>query len=715
MAISDKLNYLIETKQLFKDRLNSLGAEITSSTTFRNYLTWLDTFYGEVSDKTDLSQNGVVGRTSQNTAILPSEYTQVDYIRSTGGQYIDTGINADTNLRTILDISFINPTNANQTMGAINIGTPNKRYHLLSGSNSIAFWVNDANYGIINSASTDRHLWDLNVPEGKVVLDNTTTTTIPTNIANVEMNFWLFGRNSNATQYKGTFKLWACKMYYNGTLVRDFIPCYRNSDNEIGLYDLVNNVFYINQGTGAFIYDSVASLPNPDYPQPINNLSGDVAYKVSGKNKLPFPYTESTHTHNGVTFTVNNDGSVLVNGTATGGNANTKLYGNHREQEQLKLPSGYLYGGTTNVWLRALNNHGGNYSLLGNDTGEGAEIDTTTYDVGYVELTVKNGTTVNNQLIKPMVLDSLEDTSYEPYILQTFNIPLKSKNLFDKDSANILYGYISGANFTLTDAGGTNRCVYIECQPNTTYAIQKKMVDANRFRIGTSENIPTASQALMNTQNSDTEDYIILTTSSNSHYIILHFYNTASGVTINEVLASIQIEENSTATDYEPYYDIELCKIDTYEDKIYSSNGRFYLEKKIGKVVLNGSEYWNIYNSKVYYSTLNLLGINALSLLTISTHFISSKAKTTMLNNHLELYPSEDFRTRYPDVSSFKQWLSTNNITLYYELATPTTTEITQENYPSLYNALKQIQDYLTAYKINKEFILGYSSPEIEY
>jgi hypothetical protein len=52
---------------------------------------------------------------------------------------------------------------------------------------------------------------------------------------------------------------------------------------------------------------------------------------------------------------------------------------------------------------------------------------------------------------------------------------------------------------------------------------------------------------------------------------------------------------------------------------------------------------------------------------------------------------------------------------MYYPLSTPTTTEITQENYPSLYNALKQIQDYLTAYKINKEFILGYSSPEIEY
>lgn len=34
---------------------------------------------------------------------------------------------------------------------------------------------------------------------------------------------------------------------------------------------------------------------------------------------------------------------------------------------------------------------------------------------------------------------------------------------------------------------------------------------------------------------------------------------------------------------------------------------------------------------------------------------------------------------------------------------------------PSMYATHKQIQDYLTSYKINKEFILGYSSPEIEY
>lgn len=40
------------------------------------------------------------------------------------------------------------------------------------------------------------------------------------------------------------FKIWD-----DGTLVRDFIPVYRKSDNKPGLYDLVNGVFYSNEAT----------------------------------------------------------------------------------------------------------------------------------------------------------------------------------------------------------------------------------------------------------------------------------------------------------------------------------------------------------------------------------------------------------------------------------------------------------------------------------
>lgn len=140
----------------------------------------------------------------------------------------------------------------------------------------------------------------------------------------------------------------------------------------------------------------------------------DSIKKSTGKNLLPYPYPENIKTMNGVTFTVQNDGSILVNGTATA-QANIKLFGLQYQDTQKEFPAKYLYGGTNSVRLRALNNTNESYVVLATDTGNGAEIDMSTHNKGYIELTVPKGTTVNNVLIKPMMLNSLDDTTYEPY------------------------------------------------------------------------------------------------------------------------------------------------------------------------------------------------------------------------------------------------------------------------------------------------------------
>lgn len=471
-TIADKLDYLTGTKELFKDRLNSLGAEITSSTTFRNYLTWLDTFYEEVSDKTDLSVNGIVGRTSQNTAILPSEYTQVDYIASSGTQYIDTGVNADNNMDLKIDMQYIeqSPVNNNTNLGTIyKEDNGYRRWHFTKlGANLCLYALTSGTNIPLNTYDTNRHTYYVKTTENKVIYDGIEQDLPDYTTSDTTLNFWLFGRNSNVNNliYYNSSKLYSCQMYYNNVLVRDFIPCYRNSDNEVGLYDLVNNVFYTNQGTGAFTYSSVVGIPNPDYPQPINNLTGNVAYKITTQN------------------------------------------------------------------------------------GE-----------------------------------------------QTFTIPLG---------------------------------------------------------------------------------------------------------------------------------DIELGKITTYEDKIYSSNGRFYLKKNIAKLTFNGSETWNksnITGSVLTQRFRTTQSITMISNLAICDKFINRASGMSagdyecfLVTNNTSTYISINInRLTENTVQAFETWLSNNNVTTYVVLATPTTTEITQENYPALYNALKQIQDYLTSYKINKEFILGYSSPEIEY
>lgn len=44
--------------------------------------------------------------------------------------------------------------------------------------------------------------------------------------------------------------LYEFKLYNNGELVENFVPCYRVSDGVIGLYDIILGNFYTNQGTG---------------------------------------------------------------------------------------------------------------------------------------------------------------------------------------------------------------------------------------------------------------------------------------------------------------------------------------------------------------------------------------------------------------------------------------------------------------------------------
>jgi len=51
-------------------------------------------------------------------------------------------------------------------------------------------------------------------------------------------------------------KWYGLKLYKNNTLIQNFVPCYRKSDNVIGMYDLVGKQFYTNAGTGTFLKGS---------------------------------------------------------------------------------------------------------------------------------------------------------------------------------------------------------------------------------------------------------------------------------------------------------------------------------------------------------------------------------------------------------------------------------------------------------------------------
>ena len=81
---AEKLSYLNGTKRLLRRRLNSLGANITLDTTFRDYLVWLDRFYNAASSSVKFE---ILGETTQKAT-----NTSINLIPIYDGQIVTDGI-----------------------------------------------------------------------------------------------------------------------------------------------------------------------------------------------------------------------------------------------------------------------------------------------------------------------------------------------------------------------------------------------------------------------------------------------------------------------------------------------------------------------------------------------------------------------------------------------------------------------------------------------
>lgn len=137
---------------------------------------------------------------------------------------------------------------------------------------------------------------------------------------------------------------------------------------------------------------------------------------AQGKNLLRYPYKEKSKTTNGITFTVNDDGTVLVDGTATA-KATFTLYAENApmvagcESNKLVL-SGCPSGGSSSTYYLFADWVGVR------DSGAGVVLPTSTYRTYSFTLVVESGTTMNNLLFKPQV-EVEQKSAYEPYIEPT--------------------------------------------------------------------------------------------------------------------------------------------------------------------------------------------------------------------------------------------------------------------------------------------------------
>lgn len=195
---------------------------------------------------------------------LPTGYTEVQYIQSSGTQHIDTEFkpNQDSHVMAKLSTS---ETGSHTVFGAdlswtdngFSLGTGFAHYRKETGTIS----------GLNNGSP---HEVDFN--KNTISIDRSAVLTMGTSTFSISHNMVLFANNrAGGIAEKTTMVLYYCQIYNGNTIVRNYIPCI-NPDGEIGLYDLANSKFYTNAGTGVF-------TAGPEIAQPSNDA---IYVKVNG-------------------------------------------------------------------------------------------------------------------------------------------------------------------------------------------------------------------------------------------------------------------------------------------------------------------------------------------------------------------------------------------------------------------------------------------------
>lgn len=166
---------------------------------------------------------------------------------------------------------------------------------------------------------------------------------------------------------------------------------------------------------------------------------------------------------------------------------------------------------------------------------------------------------------------------------------------------------------------------------------------------------------------------------------------------------------NGTDTNYYtiPLNGNEIAGIGTYKDElIVDKNGKCWLNKKTGKVVLNGSEDWTqtgtqyegLYSANI--TKTDMKRQNVFNGDIYSNYFVENSFATQSEGITKSLRPLEyDYiiirinNTRANTLDTFKAWLSTHNTEVYYVLATENLIDLNYTVDVRLFNGVNNISN----------------------
>lgn len=187
-----------------------------------------------------------------------ADYTPIEYLESTGTQWINPNIQMNQNTKFVFDVTASNITN---TIIIGVGGTNDDRLASFRAGGSYSYFSvirNQTTYTPCNMPiDTNRHIFTMDIYNNKVQIDNCLMNIpkeYPSTGSSYNMYIGVYSTLGRPTT--GSFA-WAgryynVKFYDSDTLIRDFIPVL-DSAGVPCMYDKVERKFYYNSGTEDFI------------------------------------------------------------------------------------------------------------------------------------------------------------------------------------------------------------------------------------------------------------------------------------------------------------------------------------------------------------------------------------------------------------------------------------------------------------------------------
>ena len=446
---------------------------------------------------------------------------------------------------------------------------------------------------------------------------------------------------------------------------------------------------------------------------------------VKTTNLIPFPYEGATTTVNGVTFTNSGDGSVTINGTASGGNSSFTFCSN---ADKMNLLAGTTYYFTcAHGVLAYTDTDGTHYISAGSSFTWGTGW---TFISIYVQL--NEGDSETNLTVYPMLNEGSSALPYMPYfpgLKNAYFQGLRStgRNLLKLNdgqynvfgvSVNISNGQVT---FSGTATSGGGRTVWLSdgfVLPAGTYFISCT---------------PALDMADCIGYISDKNDFTTIGSTATGVFTLekatevgFGFNFLSAGKEYNGTY-TIMLNYGSSALPYEPYISHEISLDTAIElpawDSIDLVRGKRTVQSNT--ITLVGTEIWGrtgMPNCYAYYisltdlSPVQPLGKGSTSLI---SNKILNRVYNAVPNQNDGCYITNDdssavvfwfLQSAYPDLSTVDAWKAQlvawntagDPLTVCYQTATATESDISME-------------DRLPAYKNGSETVIQGATDNSEY